>query len=126
MEIIFLIGRILFGGYFLMSAYNHFTGLKGMTGYAASKNVPMPKYAVIGTGVLLGLGGIGIVLGVFPQLAILLLILFLLPTTFMMHDFWNADGEARQGEMINFMKNIALVGALLMLLALVTPWMLSL
>lgn len=126
MEIIFLIGRILLGGYFLMSAYNHFTGLEGMTGYAASKNVPMPKVAVISTGALLGLGGLGILFGVFPQLAILLLILFLLPTTFMMHDFWNAEGEAKQSEMINFTKNIALVGALLMLLALVTPWMLSL
>lgn len=126
MDIIFLIGRILLGGYFLMSAYNHFKGLDGMTGYAASKNVPMPKMAVIGTGALMALGGLGVLLGVFPQLAILLLILFLLPTTFMMHDFWNAEGEARQAEQINFTKNIALVGALLMLLAITTPWMLSL
>lgn len=125
MEIIFLIGRILLGGYFLMSAFNHFKEVDGMTGYAASKNVPMPKVAVIGTGVLLALGGIGIVLGVFPEVAILLLILFLLPTTFMMHDFWNAEGEEKQGEMINFTKNIALVGALLMILT-ATPWMMAL
>lgn len=127
MDIIFLIGRILLGGYFLMSAYNHFKGLEGMTGYAASKNVPMPQVAVIVTGALLGLGGLGILLGIFPQLAILLLILFLLPTTFMMHDFWNAEeGQEKQAEQINFTKNIALIGALLMLLALSTPWMLAL
>ncbi|MEX2515216.1 MAG: DoxX family protein [Candidatus Paceibacterota bacterium] len=125
MEIIFVIGRILLGGYFVMMAFNHFKDSESMAGYAKSKNVPMPKIAVIGTGVLMALGGLGIVLGAFPQLAILLLILFLLPTTFMMHDFWNAEGQEKQMEMINFTKNLALVGALIMLLALSTPWLAS-
>lgn len=126
MEIIFLIGRILLGGYFIFSAVNHFKDLEAMTGYANSKNVPMPKVAVMVTGAMLALGGLGILLGSFPQLAILLLILFLLPTTLMMHDFWNAEGQEKQMEMINFTKNLALVGALLMLLALSTPWLMSL
>jgi uncharacterized membrane protein YphA (DoxX/SURF4 family) len=91
METVFLIGRILFGGYFISSAINHFMDSETMTEYAESKNVPMPKIAVLGTGALMALGGLGIVLGAFPQLAILLLILFLLPTTVVMHDFWNAE-----------------------------------
>jgi|AntRauTorckE6833_2_1112554.scaffolds.fasta_scaffold60204_2 uncharacterized membrane protein YphA (DoxX/SURF4 family) len=126
MEIIFLIGRILLGGYFLYSGINHFRNVEELTGYAGSKNLPAPKWAVIFTGALLTLGGIGVVLGVFPELAILLLILFLLPTTLIMHDFWNADEDAKQSEMTDFLKNIALIGALLMLLALATPWMLAL
>jgi uncharacterized membrane protein YphA (DoxX/SURF4 family) len=123
METIFLIGRILFGGYFISSAINHFMDSETMTEYAESKNVPMPKIAVLGTGALMALGGLGIVLGAFPQLAILLLILFLLPTTVVMHDFWNAEGQEKQMEMINFTKNIALIGALIMLLTLSTPWL---
>jgi len=118
-----LIGRILFGGYFISSAINHFMDSETMTEYAESKNVPMPKIAVLGTGALMALGGLGIVLGAFPQLAILLLILFLLPTTVVMHDFWNAEGQEKQMEMINFTKNIALIGALIMLLTLSTPWL---
>jgi uncharacterized membrane protein YphA (DoxX/SURF4 family) len=123
METVFLIGRILFGGYFISSAINHFMDSETMTEYAESKNVPMPKIAVLGTGALMALGGLGIVLGAFPQLAILLLILFLLPTTVVMHDFWNAEGQEKQMEMINFTKNIALIGALIMLLTLSTPWL---
>lgn len=118
-----MIGRILFGGYFISSAINHFMDSETMTEYAESKNVPMPKIAVLGTGALMALGGLGIVLGAFPQLAILLLILFLLPTTVVMHDFWNAEGQEKQMEMINFTKNIALIGALIMLLTLSTPWL---
>lgn len=126
MDIIFIIGRILLGGYFLFSGYNHFKDSEAMTGYAASKEVPLPKVSVIITGILLALGGLSVLLGTIPQLGILLLILFLLPTTFMMHDFWNAEAEAKQAEQINFMKNLALIGALLMLLTLSTPWALAL
>jgi len=126
METIFLFGRILLGGYFFFGGINHFRNVDSLAEYASSKNVPAPKWAVIFTGALLTLGGLGVVFGVFPELAILLLILFLLPTTIMMHDFWNADEDAKQGEMTNFLKNFALVGALLMLLALATPWLLAL
>lgn len=126
MSIVFLVGRIILGGYFLFNAFNHLTNVDQMEGYAASKDVPLPRMAVIGTGVLLALGGAGIVLGFAPQLAILLLLLFLLPTTFMMHEFWSLEGEERMNERVNFTKNLALVGALLMLLTLSSGWPLSL
>jgi uncharacterized membrane protein YphA (DoxX/SURF4 family) len=126
MDIIFLLGRILLGGFFIMSGFNHFKDTEGLAGYAASKEVPQPKWAVLVSGVLLAIGGLGILTGIFPQLAILLLVLFLLPTTFIMHDFWHASDEAKQSEQTDFMKNLALVGALLMLLALTTPWLLAL
>src|SRR3989344_1265261 len=44
--IIFLIGRIMFGGYFVMMGFNHFKNHQMLTGYAASKKVPMPSMAV--------------------------------------------------------------------------------
>lgn len=126
MNIVFLVGRIILGGYFLNSGINHFRNLTFMSGYAESKNVPLPTAAVAGTGLLLLAGGAGIVLGVLPQIAILLLLLFLLPTTLIMHDFWNADEDEAMNEQINFMKNFALMGALLMLLAMSGGWPLSL
>lgn len=126
MDIVFLVGRIIFGGYFVMSGFNHFKNLVGMSGYAASKGVPMPKALVTVTGLLLLLGGLYIVFGFLPTLGIGMLIVFLVPTTFMMHTFWKVeDPMARMGEQINFMKNLALIGALLMMLALPLPWMYS-
>lgn len=127
MAIIFLFGRILFGGYFLLNAYNHITKSAHMVGYAQSKGVPSPKIAIIGSGILLLIGGLSIVLGVYPILGIIAVVLFLIPVTFKMHAFWNIqDPMARMSEEVAFNKNIALIGAALMLVMIATPWVYSL
>ncbi len=127
MEYLFVFGRILLGGYFIMSGYNHFKNLGMLTGYAGSKGVPMPKVAVFVTGLMMLLGGLGILLGVYVQLAVLLLSLFLIGVTFKMHQYWEvADPMARMGEQVNFYKNLALLGAVLMLLAIPLPWAMAL
>jgi putative oxidoreductase len=112
------LGKILFGGYFLMGAYSHFSNLGMMSGYAQSKGVPAAKLAVLGSGLLLLAGGISIIFNLYPLIGLGALVLFLLPVTFMMHAFWKVqDPQARMGEMINFMKNIALLGAVVMFLS---------
>ena len=127
MEFLFILGRALFGGYFLMNAYNHFKNHGALTGYAQSKGVPMASVAVYATGVILGLGGLGILLGVRTGWAVLLLSVFLIGTTYQMHQYWKVtDPMMRMGERINFYKNIALLGGLLMTLAIPTPWSMSL
>lgn len=127
MTIAFLIGRIIFASFWLIGAFNHFTQLEHMSGYAKAKGTPAPKLAVAGTGVILLLGGLSMLLGVYPTIGIILLIIFLLGTSFPMHDFWNAtDAQVKQADLIQFMKNMALVGALLMLLLIPHPWPMSL
>jgi uncharacterized membrane protein YphA (DoxX/SURF4 family) len=109
----------LLGGYFVMSGVKHFLNLNGYTGYAQSKGVPMAKIAVIATGVILLLGGVGILAGIYTQIVVLALAVFLLITTFMMHRYWTiTDPMQRMGENVNFYKNLALMGAILMML----PW----
>lgn len=123
MDILFLIGRFIFGGYFLMNAWNHFKNLEGMTGYAASKGVPSPRAAVFVGGVLLMLGGLGVILGIAPEASLALLIIFLVPVSWKMHAFWKeTDPNRRMMEQVQFMKNMALLGALLMLYAVSVPW----
>ena len=115
---LFVIGRILFGGYFIMSGLNHFKHLKMLTGYAQGKGVMMPREAVFVTGVMMVLGGAGIFFGFWVSFSVLLISVFLLVTTFQMHQFWKVtDQMARMGEEINFKKNLALLGALLLLLS---------
>lgn len=126
MEYLFLLGRILFGGYFVLSGYNHFKNLSGLAGYAQSKGVPMPKAAVILTGLMMLLGGLGVLFGAYIELSVLLLALFLLVTTMQMHQFWKAEEAGKMAEKMNFMKNMALLGAVLMFLAIPAPWILSL
>ena len=118
MMALFVIGRILLGGYFLYNGFLHLKQLNNYTGYAQSKGVPSPKAAVITTGMMLLVGGLSVVTGYFMVLGLWLLVLFLVPTTFMMHKFWTiTDPQARTMEQINFLKNLALVGAILALSA---------
>lgn len=119
MDVLFLIGRVLFSILFLTSAFNHFRHLEGMAQYADSKGVPMPKLAVGGTGALLLLGSLSVLFGIYPTIGLILLLAFLVPTSFVMHDFWAMDDPQRkQTESVNFQKNLALTGACLMFLLL--------
>ncbi len=63
---LFLLGRILFGATLAFMGLNHFMDLDAMAGYAEFKGLPLPRVSVIGSGVVLLLGGLGVVLGAFP------------------------------------------------------------
>jgi putative oxidoreductase len=124
---VFLVGRLVFGGYFMFAGVNHFTKRKMGAGYAAAKNVPQPDAAVIATGALLLAGGASIVLGLKPKLGALALVTFLAVVSPVMHDFWNSqDPMQRQFEMVHFMQNLALLGGALALAGVEEPWPVSL
>lgn len=121
-----LFGRLIFGGYFVMSGVNHFIGLDRMAGFAASKGVPFPALAVLASGLLLLFGGAMMLLGWKAHVGAWLIVLFLVPVTLMMHNFWEVtDPAARMNDQIHFMKNLGLIGASLML-ATIRRWPLSL
>lgn len=110
-----LIGQILLGGFFIIMGINHFRKKKEVLKYAKEKKVPKPKVAVPFTGVMLIVGGLGIFIGL-GGLAKAILILFLVPTSFIVHKFWEEkDTKERFNQMIYFMYNMALIGALLMI-----------
>jgi putative oxidoreductase len=122
-SILFLLGRILFGGYFLMSAFNHFKNAGMLSGYAESKGVPAPKLSVLASGVLLLIGGLSVLFGLYPTIGALALVLFLVPVSFTMHAYWKVqDPQMKMVDRINFMKNLALLGAALLLLFVSQPW----
>jgi putative oxidoreductase len=118
MDVIVLIGRILFTVLFLGSAFGHIAQRQTMAGFASARGVPAAQFLVPATGVLLGLGGLSVLLGIWPDLGALLLVIFLVPTAVLMHPFWKeSDPQARQMEQIQFLKDLALGGAALMLFA---------
>ena len=63
MNIAFLIGRIIFGGYWLMASFNHFKNLNYLSEYAKARGTPASKVAVAGTGIILLFGGLSMLLG---------------------------------------------------------------
>ena len=85
--LLFLLGRVLFGGYFIINGYKHFKHLKSYTAYAESKGVPMAKAMVVITGLMILLGGLGILLGMYVKFAIFLLATFLIFVTPQMHKY---------------------------------------
>lgn len=116
MDVVLLIGRILFAAIFFISALGHFKQTDGMAQYAQAKGVPNARQGVLVSGAIALAGSIMIVLGLWTDLGALLLIVFLLPVTFMMHPFWKvSDPQARQAEQINFHKNISLLGGAVIL-----------
>jgi putative oxidoreductase len=126
LSFMFLVGRIIFGGYFILNGISHFKNIGSMAGYASSKGVPSPKLAVGGSGLLLLIGGLGVILGIYVYWALAALALFLIPVTFTMHRFWTiSDPMQKMGEKINFQKNMALLGAILIISAIPTPWIYS-
>jgi putative oxidoreductase len=120
MSAILVIGRILFGGFFVMSGINHFTKLEAMTGYAKYKKLPAAKLGVLVSGLMMVLGGAYVVLGFYADLGALLIAIFLVLASIIFHNFWKeTDATAKQNEMLNFLKGFALAGAALILFALV-------
>jgi len=128
MEIAFLIGRVIVGLFYLFNGVaGHFMSLDMMAQYTASKGVPAPRLSVIATGLLLVIGGISIITGLYPVVGIAAVAIFLVLAAFIMHNFWTVkEPQARQMEMTQFLKDLALAGSALMFLAIDTPWPFSL
>ncbi|RMH17503.1 MAG: DoxX family protein [Gemmatimonadetes bacterium] len=111
-----LVGRILFAMVFIGSGMNHLMKLNDMAGYAEAKGVPAAKAATALTGLMILAGGLMVATGWHRFIGAGLLVIFLVPTSFMMHAFWKeSDPQAQMNEMTHFMKNMAMAGAALLI-----------
>ncbi len=119
MDVLVLIGRVLFAVVFLVSGSGHFAQRSMMAGYAGSKGVPVAGVMVPLTGALQIVGALMVAVGIWPDLGALFLVVFLLPTALIMHNFWTVtDPQMRVNEQTQFFKDMALGGAALALFAL--------
>jgi uncharacterized membrane protein YphA (DoxX/SURF4 family) len=125
--VVLLGARVLFGGVMAVMGLSHFLQTEEMTGYAAHKGLTAPKLAVLGSGAFLVLGGIALIVGVFPAVVATAMAAFLLVSGAAMHDFWAVPEEEKQTEMTQFLKNVALAGGALAIAALgLSTWEFSL
>lgn len=112
-----LAGRILLSVIFLISGFFKIGGYSQMVGYAAAKGLPLAGVAIACAAVLELVAGLAILVGFQTRIASWLLFLYLIPTTYYFHNFWAAQGMEQQTQMINFLKNTAIMGGLVILAA---------
>ena len=110
-------GRVLLTLIFLVAAAGKLLDFNGTAQHLASRGVPLAQ-AALGFAIALEIVGALLVLaGFHARLGALLLIVFLVPTTLVMHNFWALQGNAAIAEMLQFLKNMAILGGLLLVSA---------
>jgi len=123
----FLLGRASFAFAVGYLAFGNPLELESAVGYAQSKDAPMASVTVPVGSVGLVSGALAVLAGVYPAVGALVVVVFLLPITVVMHDFWAMEGQDRQNEQIHFLKNVGLIGSALVFAALsTTAWPLAL
>ena len=116
-QLVALVGRILLAAIFVISGFNKIGGFDGVVGYIASKGLPVPQVlAALTVALELG-GGILLIVGYQTRLVAVLFFLWLIPTTFIFHKFWGIDAAQVQNQMNNFLKNVSIMGGILLLCA---------
>ena len=108
-----LLGRILLALIFVMSGFGKINGLEGTVGYIASKGLPFPEMLAIGAIIVELGGGLMLIAGWHARCAAAAIFVFTALAAVLFHDFWAVPPEEAQSQMINFMKNIAIMGGLL-------------
>jgi putative oxidoreductase len=110
-----LAGRILMSVLFLISGFFKIGGYSQMVAYSSSKGLPMAGVAIACAAVIELAGGLAIIAGFQTKIAAWVLFLYLIPVTFFFHNFWAMQGAEQQQNMIEFLKNVSIMGGLVIL-----------
>jgi putative oxidoreductase len=111
-----LVGRILLAVIFVISGFGKITGYEATAQYMAAKLPLVVLLLPLTILVELG-GGLALAAGFKARWVALALAIFTLLAGILFHDYWNADAAHRMGQQINFLKNIAITGGMLMVFA---------
>jgi len=112
-----LLARIFLALIFLVSAAGKLADYGGTVGHMTAQGLPVAKYLLAGAIFFEIAGGLMVLLGWRARFGALLLVLFLIPTTLVYHAFWGYTGVERTLQMLQFLKNLAIIGGLLMVCA---------
>ncbi len=109
--------HLLLSGIFIIGGWGAFSNPGGRPKKVAAAGIPQPEQAVVLNGALMVLAGLLLCLGIAPRVAATLLIGSMIPTTIVGHPFWKEEsGPEREHQLIQFLKNLGLIGGLLMVL----------
>ncbi|WP_404442122.1 DoxX family protein [Sutcliffiella horikoshii] len=117
MDIVFFIGRILFSLIFILAGISHLKDFNHTVEMTKKFRAPFPRLSAAAMSVFAVIGGISVAFGIYAQIGALLLLVFLIPTTFIVHRFWGlSDKQQKAMQLVHFNKNLSLLGVTLMIL----------
>lgn len=117
-SILSLLARIMITGIFLLSAIgNKIPNFQSVAEKMATEGVPLPQFMLVGAIVFLIVGSLSVITGFQIRIGAGLLLIFLILATYFFHDFWSFTGAERQQQMIQFLKNVSLMGIMLFFIA---------
>jgi putative oxidoreductase len=116
-SIIPLFGRILLSSVFILSGISKITAFAMEEGYVVSRHLPLPAVALTIALIVELAGGLAILAGLYARFTAWILFLYMIPTTFLFHNFWTMSAMDRYDNTIHFQKNLAIMGGLLLLAA---------
>jgi putative oxidoreductase len=111
-----LVGRILVAAIFLWSGIGKIGGFVGTAGYMSSMGVPLAEVALVITIVVEIGAALMLIVGWQARLGAAALLLWMIPVTLIFHAFWAVPAEQAQMQMIQFFKNVGLMGAMLLII----------
>lgn len=113
-----VLGRLMLVTIFLASAVgNKIPNFGDVAQAMASVGIPFPQVMLVGAIAFMLLGGVAVVVGFKARFGAALLLVFLALATFYFHGFWNFEGAEQQAQIIQFMKNLSIAGAMLLIMA---------
>jgi putative oxidoreductase len=112
-----LVGRLLLAAIFITSGFAKLSDPAGAVGYMNAVGIPNAGTLVYVAGAAELLGGLSLAIGFLARLGALGLVLTVIPIQFYFHSFWNMEGAEAKTQMVQFMKNLAIMGGLLMVVA---------
>lgn len=112
-----LAGRILIAAIFIVSGFGKIGGFEGTVSALAGKGFPLPALGAAGAIAVELIGGILLVIGWQTRWAAAAIFLFMIPTTVLFHNFWAFDAAQQAAQRIHFLKNVAIMGGLLYVMA---------
>lgn len=117
-DVLFLVGRLLTALMYLLMGANHFVHLPDLIDYGESRRVPLPLVTVPIAGVALIAGALSIGLGVYQTAGVFIVVVFLVLSALLVHrPLPGDDTRTSQRELVNMIRNLALAGTTLTLLA---------
>ncbi len=112
-----LAGRILLSLIFLISGLGKIGGFAGTAGWMASKGLPVAEVLLAITIVIEIGAALMIIAGFKARLGATALFLWMIPVTFIFHNFWAVPAAEQQIQQIMFLKNLGLMGGMLYIMA---------
>jgi putative oxidoreductase len=111
------VGRVLLALIFLTSGVGKIFSFDGTAQYMASQGMPMASVFLVAAIAIEVLGALSIITGFKARWGATSLIVFTIVASLVFHQFWNLEGMDRQIQMIMFMKNLSMIGGLLLVIA---------